>query len=368
MRLADHLLAHRDPVTGVRIVQLTLPGAANHHLFPSPVTCTSDGRFVVFVSYETGTPNLCSLEAGKGELYRQTYRKDLNPFSATMTKDDQAVLFTAGEGLWAVTVPDGTETLMTSFAGSRLPHVAAAPDGRSAAVTVRAGERGRIVEVDLMTCAVHDVLDRDGPVGRLQYSPEGDRIMYSAGASGGLRAVRRDGTGDGPVVPPSPGEWIGSGAWLDGRTVIFVKFHDGLYILPDGGEARALFKGPAWHVSVRSDGKLAVFDTHSPDIGLVLISPVTGKWRTLCYPRSSNRGLRWADPLPHGDETMETSLFGGEKAAVPEETEYGPAWTHPHPSFTPDGVGIFFTSDFSGTSQAYHAEIPPEWAGELTTT
>jgi oligogalacturonide lyase len=36
-----------------------------------------------------------------------------------------------------------------------------------------------------------------------------------------------------------------------------------------------------------------------------------------------------------------------------EETTYGPQWTHPHPSFSPDGKYVVYTSDVSGHSQVY---------------
>jgi oligogalacturonide lyase len=366
MIFSHKLSAQRDPITGVRVIQVTSGKAANHHLYPSGSTCTSDGRFVAHVSHESGSPNFCCTEIGTGELWRLTYRRDINPFSGVLTRDDMAVLFTAGEGLWAVTMPDGTETLMASFAGSRVMDAAVSPDGRFAAVTLRAGGRGRIVEVDLASCGCRDVLVRDGVVSRARYSPLGDRILYSGGAGGGIRVVNRDGTADRLFYAQPAGEWVINGAWLDSNTALFVKFHDGLYAVGALGQAQALFKGPVWHPAVRSDAKLVVCDSHSPDIGLVVMSADGTKWRTLCYPRSSNRGLRWGDHLPTGDETMEPSLLAGEAPVMDgKETEYGPEWTHPHPSFSPDGTSVFYTSDVTGDPQVYLAEIPPEWLGTL---
>ena len=40
------------------------------------------------------------------------------------------------------------------------------------------------------------------------------------------------------------------------------------------------------------------------------------------------------------------------------DTVYGPQWTHPHPSFSPDEIAVVYTSDVSGHSQIYVAMIP----------
>jgi len=367
MNISPRFSAQRDPITGVRVVQVTSGKAANHHLYPSGPTATSDGRFVVHVSHESGAPNFCCSEIPTGELWRLTYRRDINPFSGALTRDDMAVLFSAGEGLWAVTLPDGTETLMASFAGSRVMDVGISPDGRFAVVTLRSGGLGRIVEVDLASCGCRDILVREGVAARARYSPLGDRILYAGGAGERVRVVNRDGTGDRLFYSQPAGEWVLNEAWLDSNTAIFVKFHDGLYEVGPPGGPRALFKGPVWHAAARGDGKLVVCDSSSPDIGLVLMSADGTRWRTLCYPRSTNRGFRWGDHLPTGDETMEASLLAGEAPVNDgKESEYGPEWTHPHPSFSPEGTSIYFTSDVSGVSQVYLADIPAEWLGSMT--
>jgi len=59
-------------------------------------------------------------------------------------------------------------------------------------------------------------------------------------------------------------------------------------------------------------------------------------------------------------------LAGEASVASGKESEYGPEWTHPHPSFSADGSSIYYTSDVTGEPQVYLAEIPPEWLGALT--
>jgi Tol biopolymer transport system component len=37
---------------------------------------------------------------------------------------------------------------------------------------------------------------------------------------------------------------------------------------------------------------------------------------------------------------------------------YGPQWTHPHPSYSPDERLVVFASDRTGTTQVYVARVP----------
>jgi hypothetical protein len=42
---------------------------------------------------------------------------------------------------------------------------------------------------------------------------------------------------------------------------------------------------------------------------------------------------------------------------MPADTVYGPQWTHPHPSFSPDEKLAAYTSDVSGYPQVYVVEL-----------
>ena len=88
-----------------------------------------------------------------------------------------------------------------------------------------------------------------------------------------------------------------------------------------------------------------VCDTTLPDVGLQLIDPATGVRETLCYPQASSQGFQWGEPLPYEGKT------------APDEA-YGPQWSHPHPSYTPDGRAVVYTSDITGHAQVYLAFVP----------
>lgn len=148
--------------------------------------------------------------------------------------------------------------------------------------------------------------------------------------------------------------------------ILVVRFHDGLYRMDLSGNSRAVFKGPVWHSCIDPAAGLAVCDTHAPDIGIVLISMVTGKWKVLCYPRSSNKGRLWFEPFPPALALREEEArsAAGERPGTGENA-LGPSWTHPCPRFHPDGRHVIFGSDFSGTTHVYCAAIPPEMLAEI---
>ena len=141
--------------------------------------------------------------------------------------------------------------------------------------------------------------------------------------------------------------WITHETFL-GHTneVIFVHWPYALRGIRVGEDKdRKIAEFNTWHPSPSPDGSRIVCDTTCPDIGLQLIHPETGEHETLCYPRSSNGGTQWAETVPADDDKVQADT-------------YGPQWSHPHPSFSPDGKRVIYTSDQTGSSQIYVVEVP----------
>jgi hypothetical protein len=100
-----------------------------------------------------------------------------------------------------------------------------------------------------------------------------------------------------------------------------------------------------------------VCDTHLPDQGLCLVDPATGSYEVLCQSRATNQGRQWPQPLPltaDGDAPGWATMT----EQVTAESAYGPQWSHPHPSFSPDDRWVSFTSDMTGTPQVYIVKVP----------
>jgi oligogalacturonide lyase len=131
----------------------------------------------------------------------------------------------------------------------------------------------------------------------------------------------------------------------------------------DTGVERRVTSFNAWHAICNRQGTLMVADTNFPDIGLQVFDPLAGSVgdrmprfsdhrpeqrgqpTTLCYPESSSLGEHWNGPFPYDHGPIQV---------------YAPQHTHPHPSFSPDGRIVVFTSDRTGFSQVYEVELPAE--------
>jgi hypothetical protein len=118
----------------------------------------------------------------------------------------------------------------------------------------------------------------------------------------------------------------------------------------DTGAVRPVCSFNAWHPSINRQGTLMCADTTFPDIGLQLFDPRdgVGQPRTLCFPGATNEGKHWdTDHCPYDDEDYKQGKW----------KVYAPQHTHPHPSFSPDGRFVIFTSDRTGHSQVYEVEV-----------
>jgi oligogalacturonide lyase len=112
----------------------------------------------------------------------------------------------------------------------------------------------------------------------------------------------------------------------------------------DTGAVRRVTSFNAWHSICNRDGTLMIADTNFPDVGLQLFDPrdSVGTPVTLCHPQASSVGRHWNGPFPYEDGPIEV---------------FAPQHTHPHPSFSPDGQRVVYTTDRSGFAQVYEVTI-----------
>jgi hypothetical protein len=120
----------------------------------------------------------------------------------------------------------------------------------------------------------------------------------------------------------------------------------------------------AWHISPNRTGTKVLCDTNHPDLGLQLVDVATGERRAICLSKSSSQGSQWLRSRYALAEDWEAAKSAAEKGKalswmeMATDSVYGPQWTHPHPSFSPDETMVAFASDRSGHTQVYVAEIP----------
>jgi oligogalacturonide lyase len=141
--------------------------------------------------------------------------------------------------------------------------------------------------------------------------------------------INSDGTNVRPLdLPYGNGHWM----WLGNTQRILTNLNKESQGIAVRGEAdketELIVNGEHfWHAASSRDGEWIVSDTNWPDHGLQLIHVGTKKYATLCLPQSSSSH---------------------------------PQWSHPHPSFSPDGNYVVYNSDISGTAQMYVVKVPEQ--------
>jgi len=353
--VTNERIEYTDAVTGARVIQLTSYPTPAMCLFYAAVNFTHDSARLILVCQRECRRNapwdLWSVNADGSELRQMTDRDGAGGFA--MLPDGSAVLFHCEGAVWRVDMADLTEERVAELTGdSPGGHGSVSPDGLfyfTAGATP--GNSGRIagtkaplvyrVRTDGSEAVQHRP-DSGDPWTLHSASPGGHGLLAIA-VSGGVKEYRL--------------------LSFDLRVVgVYTRTHDfahstflgrssdlqGCALPPDrallrlgvGEETpRPVASGPYfWHSASTLDGEWIVADTNWPDCGLQLVHVPTGRFGTLCYPRSS---------------------------------EGHPQWSHPHPQFSPDGRSVIFNSDATGVPQAYLVRVSDEMrervvSGDLT--
>jgi oligogalacturonide lyase len=388
-----------DPRTGARVRQVTDHPSIHHHPFYY-LPCMDDAMTrLFFVSHRTGRPEIwCEIRA-TGELQQLTDQSEIGEWSVHPSHDGRFVYYTAGQGAWRVATDTGKAERLVDFgglAGREAGMVGAAMgtttlshDDRYWAVPVKIGARFHFIVIDTRTGRHETILEAD-TIGHPEFHPSDNTLLRYAGSyKQRIWVINRDGSGNRlvydrqPLAKPGQYEWIvhetwnpgkrvdgkwemGDGGWrmADGtpkpetrnlkptsREIITANWpHGCIGIDIDTGAVRPVCSFNAWHPSINRQGTLMCTDTTFPDIGLQLFDPRdgVGQPRTLCFPGATNEGKHWdTDHCPYDDEDYKQGKW----------KVYAPQHTHPHPSFSPDGRWVIFTSDRTGHSQVYEVEV-----------
>ena len=348
----------RDPLTGARTVQLTAAKCRNHPLYYLTNSFTEDSRSLVFASDRTGKVDLYRVELVDGVITRLTDLEGLQPYSGNLV-GNEIYFSTAGE-LHALHLGEGTDRVIAERPGCGFGEVTVSSNGEWAAtlVTKSASTGFLIARTDGSESNV--ILEGTRGIYHPQFHPtDSERLIYSADPPDArMWTVRRDGRDDRCIYENAPDEWFVHETFLGQKgQIIVVHWQRGVCEVGlDDGVLRRVADLSCWHIASSPDGSQIVCDTHLPDLGLCLINPMSGDYRTLCHPAASNKGSQWHKKTPlsvnQGAPGWATMV---EEGTV--ETAYGPQWTHPHPSFSPNGKWVAYTSDVSGWPQAYVVEV-----------
>ena len=350
------LRSMHDPKTGALVNQVTNSSSINHHLYFLVSSWPDDMSRLFFVSHRTRAPNLFSTETETGKIRQLTDRDDLNEWSAVPSRDGKWLYFTARNQVLRLNIDSLDEETVDCFQGFQAGNCSLSADGSFLAVPVRregvsaitrAGQgQSQLVLIRTKDGDAQPILERD-VVGHVQFCPDDPQlILYSGPPTERLWVIKRDGSENRQLYEQAPNEWVTHETWLPRtKEVLFVRWPEALEAVSlDGEKVRTVASFNVWHPSCSRNGSYIVCDTNHPDIGLQLIDPETGRHQTPCYPEASSVGEHWKGPFPYAKD-------------LPKPKIYAPQWTHPHPSFSPDGKQVVYTSDRSGYSQVYVVNI-----------
>jgi oligogalacturonide lyase len=347
-----------DRRTGTRIRQVTRASTHHHHPFFFIPAYDDAMQRLIFVSNRTGTPQIFAEERSTGELRQLTDRPDLSEWSVHPSHNGSAVFFTAGTSGWRLDLETLEERELVNFAATEMRDegMVAAAMGTTAlshddkwwAVRFRVGDESLLAIVGTET-GDHEIILRRDSIAHLQFCPDDSNLLYYAGPlTDRVWVIHRDGTGNRRLYARNveKNEWITHESWIPGtRELAFVDWPRGVRCVNvDTDEERQIATFNVWHAICNKDGTLMVADTNFPDIGIQTFDPRDGigEPKTLCYPGASSIGEHWNGPFPYANGPIHV---------------YAPQHTHPHPSFSPDGQCVVFTSDRSGFAQVYEATL-----------
>jgi oligogalacturonide lyase len=350
----------RDAQTGARVIRLTNAPGINHPLYYLTNSFTPDSRSLVFASDRAGKMDLYRVGFDDGAIQRLTDVQGLQPFSGNVIGDD--VYFSTTGQIHRVNVPDRVDRVLVDRPGCEFGEITVSGDRHWLASLITQGPKAGLLIARTDGTEQRVILEGAHALYHPQFHPrDPTRLIYSADPPDPrIWTVRVDGSEDRCVYHNRPDEWFVHETFLgqDDRLIV-VHWHHGLFTvgLLDGKLER-LTDLSTWHISSNRDGTWIVCDTHLPDVGLCLVDPKSGKHTCLCESRASSKGWQWPQPTPltatdgtPGWATMVEQASG--------ETAYGPQYTHPHPSFSPDGRWVSFTSDRTGSPQVYVVEVGP---------
>ena len=286
-----------DPVTGVRVWQMTAnKGVANTLYFHFP-NFTRDGRYLLFTSNRTGSNQIYRMSIPEGRIVQVTDSPQVSSIGLTPDRTDpRRIYYQRGHEIMALDLEDFSERIVGAvpephFGGYHQPTLSG--DGQW--ITVGRQIDPKTWEIGLMSTATgqyNTVLRVGFRIGHVQYSPTEPVIFFTWETSGYAPQrswlVNADGTGLRPFYQRIDRkdwftplkEWLTHEAWImNTGEMTMVNDRVGIIIVNTNGSSRLVREGSYWHCQARPDGKLIIADDF--DGRLWLIETATGSTRLL---------------------------------------------------------------------------------------
>lgn len=324
-----------DEITGAKITRLTCFPTVNSKFYFHINQFTPDSKTLVFTAYrEAGRasfPDVFKVNVDGTDLTQLT---DCATVSAPfLSYSGQYLYYMDQNKLVRVDINRFDEEIMTLIPGVKGPSgcMSLTLDDKTAFVdTELCNGRMGIVRIATDTGEASIIYEGE-KITHTQVEPiEGKTVAFQYGPDDKGRNIwLMDSDGKNPRVldlPHGNGHWM----WLCQSKQIMTNLESCCWGIACYGEGEKQVKTIIssdehfWHASCSRDGKWIVSDTNWPDHGIKLIHAESKKCATLCLSQSSNAH---------------------------------PQWTHPHPSFSPDGRFVVYNSDMTGIPHVHLVEI-----------
>ncbi|MGH2370268.1 MAG: TolB family protein, partial [Chloroflexota bacterium] len=350
--------------------QMTDHPSVNHHLYFLTRSVTADGR-LIFASYRSGQAQLYMARFPDGEIVQLTDGPPVHGFSPHHSPDDATLYFVrntpqAAE-VWALEMPSLRERRLAAFPGGQLGELALSHDGRFAVSALKQHGRYHLALLSPDGGEPSLIHSQERTIIHPQFSPVDTTLIEFAGdPAPRMHLIRHDGSGLRLLYEHTNDEFVVHECFLTGHELAFTYWPHALRKIDlRSGEVSDVARFTGWHIAPDHAGRRVLCDTAHPDVGLQIVDVATGARRTLCYPEASNGGTQWqtsryalaedfAAAAARGAEDRGQALSWME---MKTDTVYGPQWTHPHPSWSPDERRVVFTSDRTGHAQVYVVDV-----------
>ncbi len=355
----------RDEATGGRIVQVTDHPSINHHLYFLTSSFTPDQKGVVFASYRSGEAQYYRAGFPEGEIVQVTDTAGIGGYSGILSEDGGTLYYTAAGAVRAVDLRTLEDRVLASWEGGQLGECSLSADGQRIVTAMKRKGVSYLTVTETDGSGGEVIFECPRTIIHPQFHPtDPDVIEYAQDPAPRMWLIRRDGSGNTRLYEHGNDEFVVHETFLGpGEELIFTVWPYALKRMNlRTREVATIAAFNAWHIASDRRGGRVLCDTNHPDIGLQLVDVATGQRRTLCRPGSSNGGSQWRKSRYALKEDWEAASRQDRERSLSwmemkVDTVYGPQWTHPHPSFSPDEGWVAYTSDVSGEPQVYAVEI-----------
>ena len=316
-----------------------------------------------FISYESGSAQIWETDP---DGFRQiTYGPGIHPYSPALSPRGNELIFTRQGALWALSRHNLEERLIADFEGASVGEASISADGEwLTAAMKRDGQNG--LAVARVDGSGGHFIPYPRTVIHPQFHPlEPEWIEFAGDPAPRMHRMRRDGTGLECLYEHANDEFVVHETFL-GHTgdLVFTVWPNKLCRMDwTTREITTICDFNAWHIAPDARGTRVLCDTNHPDLGIHIIDVATGQREFVCESGATNQGSQWKTSryaLAEDFAAARSAAKSGGTLSWMEastDTVYGPQWTHPHPSWSPDEDRIAFGSDRTGVTQVYVCEL-----------